>query len=75
MMADTLELNPAAITLDDPTILGALTSYDDKGTPSVVNLGDFGRQLRNDPRWMNTDKAQNEVTSIVGQVAQMFGIM
>lgn len=75
MMADTLELNPATLTLDDPTILGALTSYDDKGNPTAVNLGDFGRQLRNDPRWMNTDKAQNEITSIVGQVAQMFGIM
>jgi len=75
MMADTLELNPAAITLDDPTIMGALTNYDDAGKPRAVNLGDFGRQLRNDPRWENTDKAQNEITGIVGRVAQMFGIM
>ena len=74
-MAQILQLNPATITLDDPTIVGALTNYDDKGQPFATDLGTFQRQLRRDPRWMETDAAQNEITGLTGRVMQMFGLM
>jgi hypothetical protein len=74
-MAETLQLNPANIGLDDPTILSALTKYDDAGKPYAMDLGEFGRMLRNDPRWMETDEAQNKITGLAGRVMQMFGIM
>lgn len=74
-MAEVWELNPASITLDDPTLMGALSSYDDKGNPKSVGLGDFMRQLRRDPRWMDTDAAQNEITGVAAGVMQMFGMM
>lgn len=75
MMANVLELNPATISLKDPTILSALTGYDDKGNPYATDLGAFQRQLRRDPRWMDTNEAQNSITSTAGSVLQMFGMM
>jgi hypothetical protein len=74
-MAETWQLNPATITLDDPTILGALTKYDDKGAAYAQDLGSFMRDLREDPRWLETDEAQNKITGLTGRVMQMFGLM
>lgn len=75
LMAQELELNPSEINLDDPYIAGALGGFSKDGTPSAENLWDFQKRVRNDPRWMNTRKAQNEVTSVTGRVMQMFGLM
>ena len=74
-MAELWEVNPAEIKLNDPTILGALTNYDEKGNPRAMNLGAFREQLRKDPRWMDTDKAQNEVAGIASSVMKMFGLV
>ena len=74
-MAQEFEINPEQISLDDPYIMQAMTALDDKGTPVPLGLWDFQKKLRNDPRWMNTAKAQNEVTSVTGRVMQMFGLM
>lgn len=74
LMAQTLELAPDAITLDDPYIRQALGGYDDKGKPQAMNLWDFQRRLRNDPRWMNTNFAQNQITGVADAMMQMFGL-
>jgi len=74
MMQDTLGINADAIKVNDPTILRALTNYDDKGNPSAMNLGAFQQQLRNDPRWLETDKAQNQITGVASKVLEMFGV-
>ena len=74
-MAQEFEVDPSTITLDDPYIRSALTNMDDKGTPMPQNLWDFQKKLRSDPRWLNTAKAQNEITSVTGRVMQMFGMM
>lgn len=74
-MAELWELNPNDIKLTDPTLLGALTNYDDKGNPRAMNLGAFRDQLRKDPRWMETDKAQNEIAGITSKVMEMFGLV
>jgi HSP20 family molecular chaperone IbpA len=73
-MANELEIDPQSISLDDQYIRGALTGIDDQGNPRAKSLWEFQRELRNDPRWMNTNKAQNEVTSIASEVMQMFGL-
>lgn len=74
-MAQEFEIDPDSIDLNDPYIMQALGGYDDKGQPKAMSLWDFQRKLRKDPRWMNTSKAQNEVTSVAGRVMQMFGLM
>lgn len=75
LMSQELEMNPNEINLDDPYIAGALGGFSQDGSPSAENLWDFQKRLRNDPRWINTRKAQNEVTSVTGRVMQMFGLM
>ena len=74
-MAQEFEINPEQISLSDTYIMQAMTALDDKGTPVPLGLWDFQKKLRNDPRWMNTAKAQNEITSVTGRVMQMFGLM
>lgn len=73
-MQDEWGVNANAITLKDPTLLKGLANYSDKGNPYAMNLGDFRRMLRNDPRWMDTDRAQNEIGRVASQVMAMFGI-
>ena len=73
-MAETLELNPATINLNDPTILGALTNFNEQGKPYAMNLGEFKQKLRERPEYMLTDSAQNNVTSIASSVMKMFGL-
>lgn len=74
-MADELELDPNTIGLNDMTILNALTGYSDKGQPVVRNLGQFRADLRKDPRWMNTDRAQNQIAGTAEAVMRMFGLV
>lgn len=74
-MAEELELDPNQITLNDPYVRQALSGMNDSGDFVPMNLWDFQKKLRQDPRWENTAKAQNEVTSVTGRVMQMFGLM
>ena len=74
-MADIFEISPTDVTLSDPYIQQALTNIDEQGNPAPMNLWEFQKKLRNDPRWMNTAKAQNNITSVTGRVMQMFGLM
>jgi len=74
-MAQEFEINPQEITLSDPYIRSALGGFSSDGQPQATNLWEFQKKLRQDPRWMNTAKAQNEVTSVTGKVMQMFGLM
>ena len=74
-MAKLWDLNPAEIKLNDPTILNALTNYDDKGKPYAINMGEFRDRLRQDDRWLQTDAAQNEIAGITNGVMKMFGLV
>ena len=74
-MAREFEISPEQITLNDPYIRQALTGINEKGEPAPTSLWEFQKKLRNDPRWMNTSKAQNEITGVTGKVMQMFGLM
>lgn len=69
-MADILEINPMSITLDDPYISKAAMGVDGQAMP----LWDFEQQLRKDPRWLNTNRAQNDITGVASAVMQMFGL-
>ena len=74
ILADELEINPQMITLDDPFLQQALGGYTQDGQPAMMNLYDFYRNVRNDPRWLNTRKATNEVAGIATGVLEMFGL-
>lgn len=68
--ADTLELNPEQVTLND------LTKYNVIGGDGTGgNLFDFRKTLRKDPRWQYTQQANQEVAGAVQQVLRDFGFM
>ena len=66
-MATTLELDPNAISLNDPTLRMAIT---DKGD---MNLYDFNKALRQDNRWQYTGTAKEEVSNAALGVLRDFG--
>jgi hypothetical protein len=68
-MAKTLEVDPNAITLDDPTLRSAFTSTGEQ------TLYDFQRSLRKDPRWQYTNNAREDVSNSVTKVLQDFGFV
>lgn len=75
IMSNEFEISPQDIDLSDSYIAGALGGFSPDGSAQAENLWDFTKRLRRDPRWMNTSKAQNEITGTVGRVMQMFGVM
>lgn len=75
MMADTFEVDPEMISLNDPMIQEALLSADDNGQPSVESLWSFQQRLRQDPRWMKTQRAGMEVAQTARSVMEIFGLV
>jgi hypothetical protein len=71
-MAEVLELNPKDIDALDPTVQTALKNNGNKGT---MNLTDFDRMLRNDPRWARTRNAREEASRYAYEVLKDFGLM
>lgn len=71
-MAQVLELSPDTIDVLDPTIQTALKNNGNKG---AMNLTDFDRMLRNDPRWGKTKNAREEASKYAYEVLKDFGLM
>ena len=67
ILAQTLEVNPNSITLNDPTLRMAI------GPDKEMSLYEYQRSLRKDPRWQYTDKAREEVSSAASRVLKDFG--
>lgn len=67
MLAQTLQINPNSITLDDPTLRSAI------GPDKEMSLYDYQKMLRKDNRWQYTDKAKEEVSDIALKVLRDFG--
>ncbi len=72
-MASILELDPNAVNLDDPTIAKALTGVNEQGTPTVMPLWQFERELKKDSRWRYTKNAQDELLGTGMQVLRDLG--
>lgn len=69
IMANTLEINPETIDMNDPTLRSAITA------DSEVPLYQFERQLRQDNRWQYTNQAKGEVANATQQILKDFGFM
>jgi hypothetical protein len=75
LMARTLEIDPNSISLNDPNIRKATTMLDESGKPRPMSLWEFQEDLRNDPRWMNTDQAVKSISDIGTGILERFGIL
>lgn len=67
LMAATLEIDPANISLDDPTLRMAI------GPDKEMPIYEYQRSLRKDPRWQYTDKARETVAQTASRVLKDFG--
>lgn len=72
--ADTLELDPNSITLNDLAKSGVI-GQQSANSQAPQNLYDFTRQLRKDDRWQYTKQARQEVASATQKILQDFGFM
>lgn len=75
MMAQTLDMNPSAITLKDPTIMGALNSIGQDGKPIGKTLSEFSNTLRGDPRWRSSNEAMKQATSTANRILKNWGLI
>jgi len=69
VMANTLEINPETIDMNDPTLRSAITA------DAEVPLYQFERQLRQDNRWQYKNQAKGEVANATQQILKDFGFM
>ena len=69
ILAQTLEINPNSITLDDPTLRMAI------GPDKEMSLYEYQRALRKDNRWQYTDQARSEASDVAKTVLKDFGFM
>jgi len=75
LMASEFDLDPNSIGIDDPYIMQAFGSMGENGRPQQMSLWDFRTKLREDPRWMGTLNAQNEMASLAQTVLKTFGVL
>jgi hypothetical protein len=69
ILAQTLEINPNSISLDDPTLRMAI------GPDKEMSLYEYQRSLRKDKRWQYTDQARSEAADVATTVLRDFGFM
>lgn len=69
--ANTLEIDPSAITLNDKNIQQALTGDGKAPMP----LWAFQQALKKDPRWQHTDNAKNSAYDTIAQIGKDWGFM
>lgn len=69
------ELEIDNIDVFDSTIQQALTGVtDSSGKQSVMNMFDFRKSLRKDPRWLDTKNAQDIYTRVGSALSRAFGV-
>ena len=74
-MQTILEIPAGSLTLQDKTIKSALQYKDPKtGASTAKPLWQFENDLRSDPRWKQTQNAQNSMMQVAHQVLSDFGV-
>lgn len=74
-MQNILEIPSGSISLQDKTIKAALQNKNKQtGQNQAMPLWQFENQLRQDPRWKQTQNAQNSLMQVAHQVLSDFGV-
>ena len=72
-MARLLEVGEDEIDLNDQLLQKAMQGVGADGKPSVTPLYAFEKQIREDPRWQQTDNAYETYTKVGTDLLKMFG--
>jgi peptidoglycan hydrolase-like protein with peptidoglycan-binding domain len=72
--AKILEVNPSTVNLNDNMIQQALQSKDAQGQPTTQSVWQFEQNLRQDPRYMKTQGAQDQAMALGKKVLTDMGL-
>ena len=72
-MANLLEVDIEDINLNDALLQRGMQGVGADGKPSVTPLYAFEKQIREDPRWQQTDNAYETYTRVGTDLLKMFG--
>jgi hypothetical protein len=73
-MSQILEIAPGSVNMFDPTIRKAMSYKDPSGQQAAQPLWNFQNDLRQDPRWSQTQNAQDAAMGTAHKVLQDFGM-
>lgn len=74
-VAQLLEANPDALSVNDPIIKKALTEWNsEKGVNRAYTLREIEDVTRKDGRWLKTDNAMEESAKLLAEIGQRFGM-
>jgi len=79
-LSNLLEVDPTTIDLSAPTGYGsmitkALQGNGDPNNPTPMTVSDFSNQVRQDPRWLNTQNAKDSIMNSGVQLLRNFGLV
>jgi len=66
-------MGPGAMNIQTPLVKQALQYMGPDGKPTAMPMYDFENAVRKDPRWLQTDNAQDSFMSNAHRVLQDFG--
>src|SRR5690606_38042734 len=72
-MSEILEVNPESVTVNNSLVKKALDFTANDGKHRTMTLSEFGRELRNDVRWKNTDNAKTAASDLLRSLGESFG--
>lgn len=70
-----LEVNPKNISVRDKQIEKALSTKGQDGKPAAMSVWEFENTLREDPRWLKTKNAQDQLVGETHKALASFGLM
>lgn len=70
-----LEIPAESVSVQDALIQKAFGAKDAKGKPTTKTIWQFEQELRDDPRWLKTKNAQDELVGNTRKVLQDFGLV
>lgn len=74
-LSQILEIPESEVSLADPKIRAAITATDTTGAPAVKPLIDFEKELRQDPRWLQTKNGQETAVTAGMNLAKSWGLV
>ena len=74
-IADTLDLDPESLSLDDNLVQQVLNNVDQSGNFKPMSLYDARLAARRDSRWKYTETAKTEYSDMGSQILKDFGFL
>ncbi len=74
-LANTLELNPSDINMNDDRIKRALNGVDEQGNPVGKTFSQFETELKGSDEWLKTQGAQNQMMQVGNEVLKSMGLI